>query len=352
VPTPDAKRQTEEPHHGMDYGVPPRYMLMANPALLELWNQAKCLGLGYRKLPRHGAFFDLPCVGIIFEDTEKGIRIFDLLKSWDCEPCSGRGTDVSFTEDRAANSYMIALGPSTPEMVKRLLDPSMLEDYSLLTMGFAVGKTLTLSEHFRWLRDQPRSKPIVFVPGAKSGELLVRHALLKADVQFFDKKSVPKETVEYAMCREDRESTEPRPMQPPPVDSVQISQRRARQLKRFFAVATARLEHNPTFLKAVERLSQDYERWQLIQATCNILCGDWFPELRAANGKLDFDKAYDALRQRPEPVIDESALRRHFSAEAIEAQVGEDVLYLRDQLRPEAKSDKPIVILRQLGLLR
>jgi len=56
----------------MDYGVPPRYMLMANPALMELWNQAKCIGLGYLKLPKYGSFVDVPCVGIMFEDIEKG----------------------------------------------------------------------------------------------------------------------------------------------------------------------------------------------------------------------------------------------------------------------------------------
>jgi hypothetical protein len=336
----------------MDYGVPPRYMLMANPALMELWNQAKCLGLGYLKLPKLGAIFDLPCVGIMFEDVEKGIRVFNLLKSWDCEPGSGLGTDISFTEDRAANSYTMALGPNCPEMVKRLLHPSMLEDYSLLTMGLAVGKTLTLSEHFRWLRDQARTKPVAFAPGTETGEALVQHALIKADVQFFDKESVPKDTIEYAMCREDQKSTEPRRTKSFPIDPAQLTQRRARQLKRFFAVTTARLEHNPRFIKTAKQLSQNYERWQMVQAACNILCTDWFPELRAANGKLDFHKAYDALRQRPEAVIDESALQREFVAEAVEAQIGEDMIYLRDQVRPEAKNDNPVLTLRQLGLLR
>src|SRR5262245_34365430 len=123
----------------MDYGVPPRYMLMANPALMELWNQAKCLGLGYLELPKLGAVFDVPCVAMMFEDVEKGILVFNLLKSWDCEPGSGRGTDISFTEDRAATTYTMALGPNIPEMVKRLLDPSMLGDYSLITMGLTVG---------------------------------------------------------------------------------------------------------------------------------------------------------------------------------------------------------------------
>lgn len=352
MPPPDSKRQIEEPLHGMDYGVPPRYMLMANPALIELWNQGKCQGLGYMILPRHASFVDVPSVGIMFEDIEKGICVFNLLKSWDCEPGSGQGTDISFTENRAANSYTMALGPNIPEMIKRLLDPSMLEDYSLMTMGLTMGKTLTLSDHFRWLRDQEKTKPIVFAPANKSGEALLQHAFTKSGVQFFDHAVIPKDSIEYAMSEEEKTSRRSEGIKPLPVYPVEIATKRTRQLKKFFAVTIARLEHNPSFLKTVKHLIQNYERWQLVQAACNILCGDWYPELRNANGRLDFNKVYNVLRQHPEEITDELTLRRDFSVEVIEAQVNEDVIYLCDRLRPETKHENPVLTLRQLGVLR
>ncbi len=337
----------------MDYGVPPRYMVMANPALMELWNQAKCIGLGYLILPKHGSCADVPCVGIMFEDIEKGIRAFKLLQSWDCEPGSGKGTDISFVEDQAANSYTMSLGPNIPEMLRRILEPSMEEDYSLMTMGFTVGKTITLSPNFRWLRNQPRSKPIVFAPGDKLGITSVEHALAKTDVQFFDKGNVPKDTVEYVMSSGEAESDHPRDPKPLPIDPIQIAAKRDRQLKRFFPLAMARLEHNPTFVQTAKHLRHNHERWQLVQAACNILCSERFPRLRTDHGKLDFHKAYDALRQNPEKVSDEMPLRKDFCPEAVETQIAQDVSYLLDQVRPTLAGDEPpLVTLRALGLLR
>lgn len=349
---PAAKNTPDEPILGMDYGVPPRYMLMANPALMELWNQAKCLAFGYGQLPKHGAFFDVPFVGIVFEDIEKGIRVFELLKSWDCEPGSGQGTDISFLENQDTNSYTMALGPNYAQMIKRLLHPSMLEDYSLMTMGLAVGKTLTISENFRRLRDQSRNKPIVFVPATKTGEVLAQHALTKPDVQFYQKENVPRDSLIYAMTVDDPRSIERSSAETNSVDPVQIQFKRTRQLKKFFAVTIARLEHNPTFAKVVQGLNQNYDRWQLVQAACNILSADRNPSLVEANGKLDFNKAYDAIRHNSESPTDEVALHKQFNGQAIESQIAEDEIYLYNALRLESKEGDPVMILRRLGLIR
>ena len=327
-------------------------MLMANPALMELWNQAKCIGLGYLMLPRHGSFTDVPCVGVMFEDVEKAIRLFKLLQSWDCEPGSGCGTDISFIEDRAANSYTMVVGPNIPEMIRRLLDPSMLEDYSLMTLGLTMGKTITLSENFRRLRSQPRGKPIVFAPGDKESIASTEHALAKADVQFFDKENVAKDTIEYAMSSDVVQSAYPSDPRPLPLDPIQITAKRERQLRKFFPIAMARLEYNPTFAKTTEHLQRRYEHWQMVQPACNILCGERFPSLRSQDGALDFHKAYDALRHRPEKVSDEMPLRKTFTPEAVEVQIAKDVRYLFDQACPNSGESNLVAALQALGLLR
>lgn len=351
VPDPETKQKPEEPLYGMDYGVPPRYMLMANPALMELWNQAKCIGLGYLILPKFGSFVDVPCVGIMFEHTDEAIRIFKLLQSWDCESGSGRGTDISFTENQTANSYTMAIGPNIPEMIRRLLDSSMQEDYSVLTIGLTVGKTIDLSENFRWLRDQPRNKPIVFAPGNKVAIAPIENALAKSDVQFFDAANLPKESIEYAMSSGEAETDPQKDLKPLPISPVQIAAKRERQLKRFFPIAMARLEHNPTFIQITKQLNRKHERWQLVQAACNILCSERFPKCRAKDGKLDFHKAYDELRQSPEKVGDDMPLLKEFSTEAIETQIAQDEAYLFDQVRPNSKGDDAVPTLRTLGLL-
>jgi len=100
-------------------------------------------------------------------------------------------------------------------------------------------------------------------------------------------------------------------------------------------------------------LRRNHERWQLVQAACNILCSERFPRFRTQEGKLDFHKAYEALRQSPEKVSDQMPLRKDFSPEAVEAQIAQDVSYLFDQVRPtSAGDDSPLATLRAVGLLR
>jgi hypothetical protein len=347
----ELKQKSEEPLYGMDYGVSPRYMLMANPALMELWNQAKCIGLGYLILPKFGLFVDVPCVGIMFEDIEKGIRIFKLLQSWDCEPGTGRGTDISFIENQKANSYTMTLSPNTPEMIRRMVGLSMQEDYSVITIGPTIGKTINLSENFHWLRGQPRNKPIVFAPGNKIAIAPIENALAKIDVQFFDVANLPKNTIEFAMSSGVEESNPLKDLEPASINPVEIAAKRNRQLKRFFPIALARLKYNPTFIQITKQLHSRYERWQLVQAACNIICNERFPNFRNKDGKLDFHIVYNELRQSPEKIGDEIPLRMEFRPEAIEAQVTQDMAYLLDRLCPNSKGGHAVPILQTLGLL-
>ncbi len=103
---------SDQPLLGMDYGVPPPFMLMANLGLMELWQKANCYALGYLQLPQYGSFHDVPSVGILFEDLERGREFFDLVNSWDCDAGSGCGTDFAFITDRLAGSYTLTIGPN------------------------------------------------------------------------------------------------------------------------------------------------------------------------------------------------------------------------------------------------
>jgi hypothetical protein len=330
----------------MDYGVPPRYMLMANPALMELWGQAKCVGLGYLQLPRFKSLINVPGITFLFEDLEKGIRVFELLKSWDCEAGSANGTDISFIENAAKKSYTVAVGPNMEEMIKRLLDPSMLEDYTIVTMGITIGKTITMSQHFRWFQEQAKDKAVVFAPGNLHDSRL-EHALVKNSVQFMDTNSMAKDTPEFSMATQTGRPT-PKKWKPIPVDPDSIRDRRSKQLKRFFAVTTARLNYNRTFSESVVRLKEKYRPWQLIQAACNILCNQRFAELREKNAKLDFHKAYDVIRQTPEAIADGIALEHVFSEVSFEEQIAEDLKYLAQQVQANPPT---AATLRKLGLL-
>ena len=334
----------------MDYGAPPKFMLMANPALVELWNKAKCGGVGYLLLPHFKSLFDVPCVVLLFADADNGCKLFDLFRSWDCEPDSGRGTEITFIEDVAAKSYTMTIGSNAGETINRLLDPSMLEDFSILTMSLIVRKTLPLSQYLGWLRQLSQTKPIVFAPASGPERILLDRGFVKSDVQFLDKGKIPSESIEYFMAADDAEH----PMKPKdlPIRPAEIAMRRARQLKRFFAVTMARLEHNPAFKDCLQKLSGRYERWQVTQAACNLICGEWFPDSRGSDGRVDFHKAYDFLRHSFEVVIDALALEKPFTPEMLAAQIQEDMTYLCEQVRPHSEPPSAEAMLQKLGLVR
>jgi hypothetical protein len=139
---------------------------------------------------------------------------------------------------------------------------------------------------------------------------------------------------------------------PPPVNTKQLANRRARGLKKFYAVTTARLEHNPAFRESALQLKERHERWQITQAGCNIICADRFPEARGPDGRHDFRKSYDSLRGSPEIVLDASALEKQFTPEILGEQVREDLKYLWQQIRPNSGLTNIEAKLRHLGLLR
>ncbi len=332
---------------GMDYGVRPRFMLMANLALMELWQNAKCCALGYLELPEHQGHHDVPSVGIVFEDLENGRRFFELIRGWDCEPGSGFGTDISFIKDASRGSYTLTIGPNYDELIKRVLEPAISEDFSVMVGSATIGKTCFLSQHFGWLREQAKTKPVVFIPASVSGEPLTEYAYLKTDVRFLDREEIQPNTVEYAMVAAESE----RPFQPkePPVEPDQIARTRGRRLKKFYAVTMRRLEFNPSFVEAVRQLNDRHEAWQLTQAACNLLCADRFTD---ADARPDFAKLYESLRREPELIGDNLSLKKQFTAEGLAEQVRNDLQYLWHQLRPGTSSRDAEYELRKLGLVK
>jgi hypothetical protein len=235
-------------------------------------------------------------------------------------------------------------------LIKRLLDPTIAEDFSIMLGGVTVGKTCSLSQHLAWLREQAATKPILFMPSSRLGEPLIGRGFLKSDVRFIDKEDIKKGTIDYAMTAD--ESERPTKRKQPPVAPAEVAKRRARRLKKFYAVTIARLEYNPAFQQSVKRLQDRHERWQITQAACNIICADWFPDARAPDGKVDFGKAYNSLRASPEIVFDARALEKPFTAEVLGEQVRQDIKYLWQQVRPNSRPSNIEAKLRKLGLVR
>jgi hypothetical protein len=314
----------QKPSTGIDYGAPPRRMLLANMAILELWEKAGCTALGYLQMPGHRAASEPPGVAFMFTNLEKGIEVFELFRSWDTVPGSGQGVDVVFVQNQPARTYQMMLGPNFEETVKRLLGPRGDEDYSIMLAGANIGKNMPdTGGGIGWLRKLAVDQPIMLVPAGPDKMVDLRHAITKHNAQFYDHDALPEHL--ERMFGQSRDRVAP----PPPPDFMpEVTSRRPRQLKRFFAVTMARLEQNAHFCAAVAALGEKYERWECVQAACNLLVLEAWPKVRADNGGPDFVRLYEVLRQNPEDVTSRRPLERDFNATELSAQISHDRKYL------------------------
>lgn len=334
----------------MDYGVLPRVMVMANPALPELWHAAKCEALGFMLLPRMNGFRDVPAVALLFRSLEKGRALFDLLKGSGTEPGSVGAVDITFIQNSTTRAYTLVLKANEDELIDRMFDQERQADYAINVATMAVAKEFPLSANFIWLRKIAEQKAIYFAPASHAGPD-IDGGLLKNDVVFRDREKLSSESIEYFLTDPEDNKPELPELRHAPVLPAEIAERRNRQLGRFFPISTARLPFNSTYQSAARELSGEFAAWQIFQAACNLTCAARFPRLARTDGPLDWIDVYEALRHEPEPVASDLALRLEFSSTALREQLIEDARYLCTYLvGPDSAAD-PFSKLASLGVL-
>lgn len=72
---------------GLDYGIRPHIMSVANIDFSNLWNKAKCIAMAYTVIPQQGLRVNLPMAGMVFENFDFAEELFKLMKSWMSPPC-------------------------------------------------------------------------------------------------------------------------------------------------------------------------------------------------------------------------------------------------------------------------
>lgn len=335
---------------GMDYGVPPRLMLVANPVFDKLWGAAGCGGVGYLQIPQFRDESNVPAACLMFDDLDRGVELFRLLKSWDLETDSGKGLNVSFIVDQPNKSYTLLLAPNIDELLARFPDQSALEDYNVLTTAMGLGKDLPDTRGgVGWLRKQAAQRALLLVPGDPS-RLRMEYAIKKADVKFYDVDKVPENTFEHFVINKQRMPERPRVNSPSMIEPAAVALRRQRQLKRFFGVTLARLAHNQSWQAVRHRLNGRYVGWQLNQAACNLIAAERYRKTAPIEKGVAFHVLYEAMRRTPEPIADDLPLKWRFTDQELEAQIVEDCCYLQEQL--ELEEGDSIQILGKHGLLQ
>lgn len=323
----------EKPTLGMDYGAPPRKMFLVGGGVPDLWARAKFVGIGWVRVQTIADGPPVPAIVLMFEDTAVAAELFDVFKQWDFESNTGQGLDITFIHDQGGRTYQVMFGPNWEEAKRRMVSSEDSENFSVMMAGPTVGRTLPDSEGgVAWLRQEGRDGPVLIVPCAPNRQPLWKHAIKKAEIQFFEKGAVPEE---LAWLAQDHPTSAQKEAGRVGI-AADVEERRGRQMKRFFAVMLARLETNRFFRAAVSGLVPPVERSLCLQAACNLI----LLERARTPGKttVDLMEVYEELIKAPENLFDRSPLDRKFSTTELADQIARDRDYLDQYLATDVES--------------
>ena len=329
---------------GFDYGVLPRIMLVGDLDFLNIWNQAGCVAMCHTVMPVIGVRSNVPVAEIGFTDYANAKKLFDRFKSWMKPPCDAAALSVAFITDHTRNVYFLYMGADPGQLVRRMLGDGAEDDYIPVGVVCSIAKRFPLSAYFERFRAFADGKEILICPiqaprnigqlAGKSGmleigdeEVGLQEGFFKSDIRFLDKELLARDAIEYCITEPpDKHAFEPK-IAPPIPAPPEVTERRTRQLARFFPVTTARLPHNQSFLQASRSLQDRYAPWQIIQAACNLQVRSNWPELGMGN-KANMHGIYEKLRHHAQSAAEDVALTYAYDVRRLEDQIGADMEYL------------------------
>jgi len=324
-------------------------------AFLNLWNESDCIAIGYEIRKQHGIRPNVPAVALICRNEAKAREFFQLMRSWMAPPCSTAAVDVLFVKNQPSAEYLLCLGVNWDQFLLRTIGPGAEFDYQPSVTTGTIRKPFPLSHRLDWFKDSSSGKEILVYPVAFAGDE-IRHAgerpmnaigkpmtdvgFVTDAVRFLDSADLAPHTPEYALAcaSQDPRRGPSHSLLPPQPSPDAVSQQRANQMRRFFAVALARLPYNPSFVRASRALPDCFSAWQIDQAACNLLARSNWPE-HGYGQQADMLAIYDNLRHGAEAATDEWMIGFAFDAAKLRRQVTNDLWYLHSALFPDSTAD-------------
>jgi hypothetical protein len=270
---------------GIDYGVKPRVLLVADMELIG-WLTEGFLGLGYTPLECVTGS-DVCGIGFLFSSEDIARCCFTRFRGWmvaSSDPEALRLTCVELSD----GGYGLCVLQGLEQLKARCLHPDGADDVEPLVVGSCFLKEFPERSHgFQWLKANVGEGSVVIFPAVREGPLTDLTIEIPPP-RFYSECEVPAGSMEANMLRTRQAAGSgagrglvadaiPDPVPPEP-DT--IARHRAVQLSRFFPVSLERLKMNPAFGTLEEGLrSEGFRTWQVLQACCTLSLAARTPEL-------------------------------------------------------------------------
>lgn len=323
---------------GCEFGVRPRYAILADAAFVDHLKAQQ--GLGYGVLPSFGLLIKPPILCYLFGNENSARECFTIFKRWVDYSHDGDAVSLTFIEfDDGA--YGLITGPDVRRLIDHALPSSIQEEFEPLAI--TANKMLEVPEQsadYRWFKAAVTTSPFVVAPAAVKSGPLMNLAFRKREATFLRASEVPEGHPAYVYAqRRARAQKEFKRQNPPVPPSAEVFLQRERQLKRFFPVTLERLRFNKQFMDVQRSLERrGFHAWQIRQAACNLTLKKRKPRLYsiAEQENASGPAAIVTHLLEHEETIDEEALpSAELHEEALRAQIIADGLALLRHLDPK-----------------
>jgi len=184
---------------GCDFGVRPRYGIIADVTFTEYLKSHRALGYG--ELPSFGLLIKPPVLYYLFEDENSARQCFTIFKGWVDHSNDGDAVSLTFIEyDDGA--YGLVTAPDLIRLIDRTLPPTLQKEYEPL--AFIPSKILEVpmqSDSYKWFKAKATNLPFVVAAVAPKSGIQMDLAFRKREIAFLRAAEVGEDHPSYIHVR-------------------------------------------------------------------------------------------------------------------------------------------------------
>lgn len=262
---------------GMDYGVKPRMMLVADMSFAEHFQKGRCFAVMYVHCPDSMGNEITTELGFHFEIEEYADKFMDSLMHWVVDSGDdGDAVELEFIE-QLNGEYILAIAPNVERFLKRMVPP-MIEDridplFTMITQGkggMTIGKNY---EAFKKQYVKGRRVPVrTFIGKEGKVERASERYFVKTEFKFSKEGELPHDSLGHGLLSKKDKPFNPKNFKRKhPANMEIIEERRMEELRHFYPLLMDKIEKKGWLSEVIGSIPPHIKRPEVLQAICNII---------------------------------------------------------------------------------
>lgn len=262
---------------GMDYGLKPRLMLMADFTFADYFQKGKCIAIIFVHCPDSVGNQITTELGFLFEVEEYAEKFMDCVMRWvEDSGDDGDAVDLEFIE-RLNGDYLVAIAPNFDRFLKRMISPLLIERVDPLSSMMTQGKDgMRIGENYSLFKSQyakGRRIPVrAFIGKEGKVQKVIERYFVKTEFRFSKEGELSHDSLGHGLLAKKDKRFKPKDFKRKgSVDMEPIEKRRMEELSHFYPLTLDKIEREGWLRDVIASIPRHISRAEVIQAICNIV---------------------------------------------------------------------------------